>query len=60
MIAMKRRQLSLHYCSICKATTKHSESETTSVCLRCGATKTLTRVTKSNANPQRNDEPGWN
>ena len=57
---MKRRQTSLHYCSVCKATTKHTESETTSVCLRCGAIKALTRVTKSNANPQRGDDAAWN
>ena len=56
---MKRRLTSLHYCSVCKSTTKHTESETTSACLRCGAIKNVTRVVKTNANPNR-DESGWN
>ena len=59
---MKRRQTSIHYCSLCKATTKHTESETTSVCLRCGAIKNLTRiVAKSNPNSQEHSEDArWN
>ena len=59
---MKRRQTSLHYCNICKATTKHNEGETTSVCLRCGAIKNLTRGIPINRNPeqQQNEEARWN
>lgn len=59
---MKRRQTSLHYCNLCKATTKHTESESTSVCLRCGAIKNLTRiVAKTNQNPERDvEDVRWN
>ena len=56
---MKRRQTSLHYCNLCKATTRHSESETASVCLRCGAIKNLTRV-KATKNSEQSEEARWN
>ena len=58
---MKRRQTSLHYCSLCKSTTKHTESETTSVCLRCGAIKNLTRVVaKSSPSQEHSEDARWN
>jgi hypothetical protein len=58
---VKRRLTSLHYCNLCKATTRHSEGETTSVCLRCGAIKNLTRVTANkNTEQQQNEDARWN
>jgi len=58
---VKRRQTSLRYCNLCKATTRHSEGETTSVCLRCGAIKNLTRIINSTKNPeQQREDARWN
>ncbi len=57
---MKRKPLGLHYCSSCKATTRHAEAETTSTCLRCGTVKPVMRVVKSPASTQREEEAHWN
>lgn len=55
---MRRRDVSLHYCSNCGATTRHSEAENTSTCLRCGTVKQISRVIKAVAQPdqERNTE----
>ena len=52
---MKRRQNTLHYCDRCKATTRHTETETTTTCIGCGAVKTLSRVVKAATGHQPTD-----
>lgn len=50
---MRRRDVSLHYCNSCGSTTRHSETDTTSTCLRCGTVKQITRVVKAVNQPDR-------
>lgn len=37
-------QTTIRYCGLCKITTKHNESDATSICQRCGAIKTRLRA----------------
>lgn len=36
---MKRREIDLRYCNGCAVTTKHTATELTYCCLRCGTVK---------------------
>lgn len=49
---MRRRDVSLHYCNSCGATTRHTETENTSTCLRCGTVKQISRVVKAVSVPE--------
>ncbi|HEY3320508.1 MAG TPA: hypothetical protein VGP72_08585 [Planctomycetota bacterium] len=57
---MRRRHVSLHYCSGCRMTTRHAETEATSTCLRCGTAKHLNRVVKTATPHEHDGETGWN
>ncbi len=57
---MKRRPVSPRYCNSCKSTTRHTEAESTSTCLRCGTVKQITRVVKALPAGQREEESFWN
>jgi hypothetical protein len=37
-------QLTIRYCGLCKITTKHNDSDATSICQRCGVIKTRLRA----------------
>jgi len=56
----KRREVSLHYCSHCKSTTRHTETQASATCLRCGTVKTITRMLKPVAKGPAADDPFWN
>ena len=49
---MKRGPTSLHYCNCCRATIRHTETELTSACQRCGTVKHVIRIVKHAAHYQ--------
>ncbi|MFH0938297.1 MAG: hypothetical protein V1899_03320 [Planctomycetota bacterium] len=54
---MKRRQVSLRYCSTCKATTRHTEAENTTTCTRCGTVKQVARITRQSSSDISEQQP---